>query len=131
MSRNPLNYLYFEFNHQQVGGSRVLRELPRNAIIHGVLTIRIEEGFDGGETILRLGTDADNEDIAVVQIGPKGIILDMWPGERENYMQILVKGARLNLSMLNTQTPAPTLGRGWGVIQWLDLNLVEGFKRWP
>lgn len=123
-----LQQFYFTFGRTDVGKSRLLKRLPSGSMVYGVLTIRVEEGFDGGETELRIGTDADNSDIVVVSLAPKGVVVNLWPGERENHMQILRYGANIKMSLLNTETPVPTLGRGWGILQWLDMNRVEGYK---
>lgn len=127
--QNPIRYEYIRFNYADTVGKEILR-LPANSIILNSLLVTIDERFtpSSGITLLEIYRFTTNEKlfgIALIGIGT----LDLG-----NPVSLPFFSEKETLILRLTNFPLPaaatiTSGRGWLILQWLNLNLVDSYRK--
>ncbi len=120
-----IKFVYFTFDTRQIRQSKVIIKLPNNSMIYGIFTFRVEDAFDGTELTINIGTDTI-DDILILPIQAIGIYITNFIGTRSKHLEPFVTDTLIKVT-LNYTGVKPTMGKGWGIMQWLDLNRLKGF----
>jgi hypothetical protein len=127
-------FRYFEFSIDDWKKSRLIFILPRGHMLIEGITVRVEEAFSTVSTVvtaeLLLGTVENVDSIARALVTTRGVLHGIWsapinPADSE-FLRVQKKDTPIYLIV--SGTGSPTKGRGWGIIKYLNMHLVEGYK---
>ncbi len=124
---------HFTFNIDDWENSKLIFIIPKGHMIVGGVSVRVEEEFAAeGVAVnaeLLLGTSNNIDSIARVDVTVRGVLLGwnspILPADSE-FLRILDKDLKVYLVVTGTGTP--TKGRGWGFMEYLNMNLVKGYR---
>ena len=119
--KNPIGYVYFNFKVGDNG--RTIVTLRNNQIIYGFITVNVSEAF-AADNFLHIGTLANVTLITRIALEFTGPVSVFGGVDSADILTRTTQSLDIRYSLKGTST----VGRGWGVLQYLDLNLVEGFR---
>ena len=119
--KTPIRYIYFSF--KAGSNARTIVTLRANQIAYGTFMVVVSEAF-GVNNFLEVGTLENSNLITAVPLQFTGTFHHFGGTGSDDILQRTTKSIDIRYSLKGTST----VGRGWGVLQVLDLNLAEGFR---
>jgi len=126
-------FVYFKFNPDQYKKSKLIVTIPANHIIHDWFIV-VTEAFNGSGTQLLIGSTQDSQLLMNNAITIAGT--HAWAtGFTSSGISVIGKTITKPLSLYASIRIEPSTGRppdiglGYGVIKYLNLELVPGFGR--
>lgn len=126
----PLNFIYFTFNATLYKKSKVIGTIPKNGMVYGTIQFRVTEAFTRSTYKLALGLSPSTIDLGTSIVGAQNIVVKtvFLGGLAQGYLSPLDQERNIVLSLIPNQVEdAPTSGAGFGIMTWLNLNLIQGF----
>jgi len=128
---SPLNFVYFTFNSQERNVAKSIITLPVNSMVYGVIMVQSTEPFeseDAVDLLLQIGTVENKRSIGqTVLVGRT--IFTIWPADATlapKYFKVFQEETIIYVTVSSSSNLLQ--GRGIGVLQWLDMNRVKGFR---
>lgn len=129
-SKESLHQVYFTFDKTNFQYSKQIVVLPPNSLIYGIIFTRIIETFAPGLFRLFVGTKDSIFSILDATISVPIVNIHL-PSGSPNYFNIFTVNTPILVAINNVdliRISAPTQGRGFGILCWLDLNKVPGYR---
>lgn len=133
--QNPVNYEYFTFDYTNTIG-KIIRELPANSVIINTIILNATELFTTSSGIVHLYLDAKEENVVTIGtnasivitnlVGTGNLITSTYYGPQ--MQKVFSNKTMLLLYIRASNSTVVTAGKGHGVLQWLNLNLVESYR---
>lgn len=124
---NPINYEYIPFDYNNTVGKAIIK-LPANSVLINPAILTVEEIFtpSSGIAILQISRLSTGDIIlASTMIGEGTTDLGTPVFEPVfNQVEILL----LRIRTFPSASATLSSGRGWLLLQWLNLNLVRSFR---
>lgn len=129
--QNPVNYEYFTFDYNNTIGKILIELSPNNAIVNSII-LNVTELFTTTSDTPRvvIGAIEENVSSSVVAlsylVGTGNLILSTIYGP--GMQRIFNNKTKITLDVRVASNVAVTAGKGHGMFQWLNLNLVESYR---
>jgi len=123
--QNPYQTIMFGFNashHRSVN----LITLPKNVMVYEVVC-KVIEAFDAVNSRLEIGTDSGQASIAMFNINNVGLKF-MVEFDLPKFYRPFTQPENIRIAV-TALSGTNTRGSGFGVINYLDLNLIESNKK--
>lgn len=123
---NPYQTLYFQFD-TRISRSKQIGLFPKNTLIYGAMC-NVVEPFITRNTKLRIGTISNSGSIGIFDIMNEGFRFIETFGI--NWGQIFTQEERIYASIvIPPGESVNTSGRGYGIINYLDMTLIPSFQK--
>lgn len=122
---NPITYTYFAF--KAGSNARTIVTLKANEIVYGSITVIVAEAFDV-DSFLHIGVTDNSSLIANVSLIFPGAVSIFGGTGSSDILTKPKQQTAIRYSLRYVAGVTATSGSGWGILQSLDLNLIEGFR---
>ena len=123
--KSPIKYTYFSF--KAGSNARTIITLKPGQIVYGDILVVVSTAFSV-TSFLQIGTLARTKLITSVALEFKGTSTVSGGVDSDDILKEAAQSLDIRYSITYTDGITATSGRGWGILQSLDLNLVEGFN---
>jgi len=120
----PIVPVFFEFSIRQYRATENVVSIPKDSIITSPVFIRVITPFDGSNTFLHLKLDSD-QDVGSVSVITPGV-LSFSPNvtSETRFLTRTPAKSTLSFGIVELGDVEPTRGRGWVLLQYVNLNLI-------